>query len=119
MSTKPPHAGVARRSDEVARALDHHPLELLGLALADRDEVDDDVAAVDRAARGSPASVTSPPTTSQPSFSSSRALSESGCVASTRTGRSLLAQRVDDVRPDEAGAAGDEDHRPFSSKFFQ
>ena len=42
-------AGVLRRGEQVARALRHDPLELLLLALADRDEVHDRVDALDRA----------------------------------------------------------------------
>ena len=41
---------VARRGDQVARALRHHALEVGGLAEDDRDEVDDRVAALHRPA---------------------------------------------------------------------
>ena len=110
--------GVARGRDEVAGALLHEPLEVAPLARADGDEVDHAVAALDGMAQARGVRHV--------------ALDELAAPAREPGGLPPIAdeapdlpalgpQRVHDPRPDEAGAAGDEDGHAASSpsKFCQ
>src|SRR5205085_9300288 len=114
---EPAHTGTARRGNEVARAVDHDPLELLLPPLADRHEVDDRVAPLDRTGEAQRVSHVPFEELDVPGAKLS---------ALSRTAHErphLLAggtQGVYDVPPDEAGRAGDEDQRAGSRwKFCQ
>ena len=108
MRTNRRDARLLRGGEQVARAVDHHALELLRLALPDRDEVDDRVAALDGGAQARRHRSRRPATSSQPQASSVRRPARSRTSAAHVA--AVRAQRVDDVAADEAGAAGDEDH---------
>jgi hypothetical protein len=83
-------------------------LELLVLSLADRDEMDDGVAALERGAYGLGLRDVAFDDLAAPRL---EALSGLAPVADERTNRSLVgAQTVDDVPSDETGRARDEDH---------
>ena len=107
--------GSGACGEQVSRALDHDPLELLGLALPDRDEVDDDVLA-----RRGPAQAVG-----VRHISLSRLLAaEPGLPPGTGLALQhphLVARidnRVRDRRSDEPRRAGDEHfHRTRSRKF--
>ena len=96
-------------------ALDHDPLELLLLALADRDEVDDRLDALDR----TPEAVR----VGHVALDELAAERPRAFFGLAHEGAHVLPageQRVHDVAPDESRAAGDEDHFAGSrSKFCQ
>ena len=108
---------VARSREQVARAVDHDPLELLARALPDRNEMDDRVDSRDRAA--------------QALLIRDVALGELAAPAGQLRGLTRIpdeaahgqvtaAQLVDDVATHEAGAPRDEDQPAVSFwKFCQ
>ena len=112
---EPADAGLARGGDEVARAVDHDPLERLRLPLADRDEVDDRVAAGDRGAEALRVGHVSLDELAAPGLEPLAAAAVADEAAHVVVGG---AERVHDVAADEAAAAGDEDHVFASSAKF-
>ena len=97
--------------------LDHDPLELLGLPLPNRDEVDDDVDALERAPDAGRIGHVALDELAAERFQRPR-LAPAPNEAAHRPVRP--AQRVHDVPTDEPGTAGDEDHLAGSrSKFCQ
>ena len=114
MSTNRPTPASLGGLEQIAAALDHHPLELLLLALADGDEVDDGVDALDGAAQaGRIGHVTL----------DDLAPERLGLAGVAREGAHVLSCREqggNDVAPHESGGARNEDHFAGSrSKFCQ
>ena len=107
------HAALFRQPEEVARASDHDPLELLRLALANRDQMDDHVDVVDGTAHGRRIGDVALDELAAPVAKLLRLADVADEAAHLAV---LLAQRMDDMPADETGAAGDQDH---CSKFFQ
>ena len=113
MSTKRFAPASCAAAIRFARALHHDALELLRAALTDRDQVHDGVGARCRGAQAVRVGHV--------------ALGELGAPGLERLAAAAVAherahvvprraESVHDLRPDEAGGAGDEDH---CSKFFQ
>ena len=111
-------AGLVRRGEEVPRAVDHHPLELLRRPwrIATRWTT---ASQPSTAARSVSGRVTSPSTSSQPQRL--EPLAALAPVADEAADRPAVgAQRLDDVAADEAVRARDEDHVVDSpAKFCQ
>ena len=102
-----------RRRDEVLGPFRHDPMEILTAALDDRDEVDDVRAAVDRGLQALRVGDVALDHLGAPARRARRAFRP----AREHPHVALLGtQRVHDLRPDEARAAGDED---FHVKFCQ
>ena len=104
-----PDARLTRRAEEVVRALGHDPLELLVLALPDRDEVDDALDPVDRPSQARRQSVMSPSASSQPQMLERLPSSPVADEASHR--RAGIAQPSRDMAADEPRSTGHENHR--------
>ena len=117
MCTKRRTPASSCRGDEAPRAVDHDPLELLRLALADRDEVDDRVAARDGRAQALRVGHVSHGQLAAPGLeplAAAPVADEAADVLAVRT------ERVHDVPAHEAVPAGDEDHVADSlAKFCQ
>ena len=108
------HAGVRRGRDEALRAADHDPLEILGLALDDRDEVDDDLAALGCGAEAGRVGDVALDRLAAPGLERLRAVEAADERANVVPAR---AQCVRNLRADEPGAAGEQDlHAPSSSR---
>jgi len=114
---EPADPGVARSREQVARAVDHDPLELLGRALADRDELDDRVDSRDRAAQALCIRDVALGELAAPA----RQLRGLTWVPDEAAhGQVTAAQLVDDVATHEARPPGDEDQPAVSFwKFCQ
>ena len=118
MCTNRPTPALPRGREQVARAVDHDPLELLARALPDRDEMDDRVDSRDRAAQALRHPSRRPRRARSPSAVSFAGLARIPDEAAH--GQVAAAQLVDDVATHEAGAPGDEDQPAVSFwKFCQ
>ncbi len=110
-------AALLRQLEQVASPADHDPLELLRLPLPDRDEVDDDVDALERAPDAGRIGHVALDELAAERFQRGR-LAPAPNETAHRLSRP--AQRVHDVPADEARPARDEDHLAGSrSKFCQ
>src|SRR5262249_18680589 len=104
-------AGLLRRGEKVARALGHHSLELLLLALADRDQVHDRIHALDSASQAGRIGHV-------PLDELDIELRRTADEAANRSPGG--PERSEDVTADEAGPAREQDHVAVSrSKFCQ
>jgi hypothetical protein len=111
---EPRDAGVARGVEERSRAADHHPLEVVGSALDDRDQVDDVGAALGRRSEGAGVGQVARHELDPERRERRSAIGAPGEHADLDLSG---AESVDDRRPHEPRSTGDEDlHR---SKFCQ
>src|SRR5438093_4455305 len=101
-----PNPGVLCSSEEIARALDHDPLELLAPALPDRYEMNDRVDAGDG---GSQALRVGDVALGQVASPRRGLCCPAQVTNETAHGEAAAAQLVDDVAAHEAGAPRDED----------